>query len=91
MIGSWNIMERAFLILFHALSGALIGWGLQKTSKILISIVSGMVLINTLFRYLPIMIQQQLVTVEAMHLIIASITVLLLLVTMLMLKKQKQL
>ena len=86
---SWNLLERAFLILFHVTSGGLIGHFLSGRVWKLAGVVLGLVVCNAAFRYLPLFVQNQVVDVQLMYLIIAFVSVVLLLVAMVLTKRRK--
>jgi len=86
---SWNLLERAFLILFHVTSGGLIGYFLSGRTWKLIVVALGLTVCNATFRYVPLFVQQEVVNVQVMHLAIAFVSVGLLLVAMLLMKRRK--
>ena len=85
---SWNLLERAFLILFHVTSGGLMAYFLRGRAWKLALVVLGLIVCNATFRYLPLFVQQQVVEAQVMHLTIAAVSVILLLVAMLLVKRR---
>ncbi|KAA3632258.1 MAG: hypothetical protein DWP97_11365 [Calditrichaeota bacterium] len=87
MLFTINLIERGFTILFHVTSGALLGYALSKgIGKVSVFAVLTIV-INSLFRYLPIFAQSKTLTPELLNIILAIVSILFLSVTLLQLKK----
>lgn len=86
---SGALLESSFLILFHALSGTVLGYALSGTSRRIVFCLTGLVLFNTFLRYLPVFVQQQAVGVELMYFVFAFVTLSFLALTIIFLKKRK--
>lgn len=62
----WTLLGHLFMVLFHAVAGAMIGWALLRGRGMLLAIIGLNVLVNGLIHYLPGLvvagtIEQQLV------------------------------
>ncbi len=77
---SLPLLERAFMILFHTVAGALIGWGLVAGWRHQRWITAALVVVaaNTFLRYLPIFVQQKDLAIEVMYMILPLVVVVLL-------------
>jgi len=71
---SWPILERSFTILFHATAGTLIGFMLRDgwEGRKWMYYFAGMVAFNSMLRYLPVFVQNKVVSVEVMYLMIPA-------------------
>ena len=78
LVASWSLIERGFLILFHATSGALLGYGLARGIRQRAAIVTALILVNSLFRYLPTFVQQQVLPLGVVYFASAIIALVLL-------------
>jgi hypothetical protein len=74
---SWHLLERGFTILFHATSGALLGHALINGSagRCFRLTLIGMILFNTILRYLPIFVQQRVIDVQMMYFVIPLLVI----------------
>ncbi|MBD3401657.1 hypothetical protein GF420_02085 [candidate division GN15 bacterium] len=70
---SWQVLENAFWILFHATSGMLYGIALQRAGSRFTLTIVGMVLLNTVLRYVPIFAQRQALDVGLLNLLTALV------------------
>jgi len=86
---SFTLLENGFLILFHTVSGLLLGYALGGNWKKITGIAAGLVIINTILRYLPIFVQKKDVTLGVMYFIFAFLILLVLALTVLLLNKKK--
>ena len=86
-----SLLERAFMILFHCISGGLIGWGLMKGWRSERWIIAALIVVaaNSFLRYLPIFVQQQVIDIELMYIILPATVVVMLFATQLVIKKSK--
>lgn len=76
---SFNLAERGFLILFHSVSGVLLASVLMIrswTKKIVLMVI--LVLTNSLFRYVPVFVQRNLLDVELLLLLMPILPIILL-------------
>ncbi|MDH4156410.1 MAG: hypothetical protein OEW00_03940, partial [candidate division Zixibacteria bacterium] len=89
LVASWSLIERAFLILFHATSGALLGYGLAHGIRQRAVIVTALVLVNSLIRYLPTFVQQQVLPLGLMYFASAFICLVLLFSATLVFRRAK--
>jgi len=85
---SWSLVERAFMLLFHSTSGALIGWSWAARGRVLVVSLSGLVLANTGLRCLPLFVQQGVLPVEVTTLVLAVVVLLTVIITLLLMKKR---
>ncbi|MFC1475146.1 hypothetical protein ACFLQG_00725, partial [Candidatus Zixiibacteriota bacterium] len=69
-----NLLERGFTILFHVASGALIGYALSQRTKTLFIFLIVTMIINSLYRYLPLFVQHKVTTVELLTVMLALIS-----------------
>ena len=79
---SLDLLGRASFMLFHASSGLLLGLSLRKGRNAMIAILAGTVVTNTLFRYLPVFVQQKAAPLTAMYLVMCLLATLSVLVTL---------
>jgi hypothetical protein len=70
-----SLIERGFFIVYHTASGALLGRAMTRGFDSLVRTVVVLILVNGILRYLPVFVQQNDVTVGAMHFIFAFIVV----------------
>ena len=70
---SWHLLEHGVYILFHATSGAMLGYALSfgPNSRRWLQMLLGMIAFNCALRYLPIFVQQRSIPVEVMHFLLA--------------------
>ena len=74
---SWHLLERGFTILFHATAGALLGHALASGSAnrgFGLTLI-GMILFNTVLRYLPVFVQQRVIDVQLMYFVMPLLIV----------------
>ncbi|NOY87929.1 MAG: hypothetical protein GXO93_00885, partial [FCB group bacterium] len=84
-----NLIERAFTILFHTTSGALIGYAWGKNIRKIILFLGILILINTLFHYLPILVYSKLFSAALLNIVLAFISLILLFGATLLFKKEQ--
>jgi len=84
------LLERISMIIFHTITGVLLGyaWGSRNTKQI-VSSFAVLALINTGIRSLPIFVQQRVVETQLMYVILSITVVVLLLGAMILLKRSK--
>ena len=89
---SQSLLERGFMILFHTVAGALIGWGLLKGWRHEQWIIAALVVIaaNTFLRYLPIFVQQKVIALEVMYMILPMAVVILMFGVLLTIKRSSR-
>ena len=85
-----NLVERGFMILFHVTSGALLGYVFRRETLKIVTIVLITIVINSLFRYLPIFAQSKTFTPELLSIVLAIVSITFLMITMLIFKKGKE-
>jgi len=83
-----NLIERAFTMLYHTTSGALLGYALSLGGRRWIGIGLAMVVINSVFRFLPIFVQTKTTSPEVMYFALAFISIGLLFAAMLLFRKR---
>jgi len=86
---SWTLLESSFLILFHAVSGTLLGQAVSVGKNRILGFTFGLVIFNTVLRYLPVFVRQKAVEVEIMYFVFAFITLLLLTLALLILNRKQ--
>ncbi|MFQ5500055.1 MAG: hypothetical protein ACE5FH_10335 [Candidatus Zixiibacteriota bacterium] len=74
---SWNLLERLFLILYHVTAGALIGYALSRGYKAVVIWLAVLIAVNSLWRYLPILVQQGKASPEVLSLATSFMTIVL--------------
>lgn len=84
-----NLIERAFTILFHTTSGALMGYALGKNIRKIIMFLVILIIINTLFHYLPVLAFSKLFLPALLNIVLAFISLILLFGAMLVFKKEQ--
>ncbi len=75
---SMMLIERAAFVILYALIGALIGRALSKDSHAIVKALVGSVVVITLFKYLPILVQQRIVELALMYILALLIALILL-------------
>ncbi len=85
---TWSLLERTFLIIFHAGSGALLGYALDRGKNCLPIFVTVTVALNTVLRYSPLFVREQVIDGGLMHFIQAFLIVGFLLLVIFVLKKK---
>lgn len=83
----WALAERVSFILLHTVSGALIGKMLGERSKSVGLIILTVLGVNTLGRYLPLLVQSEWVDIEAMHFVLGVLMLAYLLFAQVLVKK----
>ncbi len=68
---TWSLLERGFMILFHVTAGVIIGQMLMHSIKAAAVMAGVMALVNGVLHYLPVIVQQKLVSVQIMYFIFA--------------------
>jgi hypothetical protein len=89
---SRGLLESAFMILFHTVAGALVGWGLLKGwrhERWLMAALT-VVVANTFLRYLPIFVQQKAIALDVMYMILPLVVIVLLFVVLLLIKRSSR-
>lgn len=84
-----NLLERAFLILYHVTAGAILGYGIAKGTRQLIIAGLCTLLINSFLRYLPIFVQSNNVPSNMLVVLLAFISVILLLGMIILMKREE--
>jgi hypothetical protein len=84
-----GVLERAFTILFQTASGALIGYALATGVRKLSFILPITILLNSLFRYLPVLVQAKLSTPELLQIVLAFVSVSFVLVVLILFKRNR--
>lgn len=87
---SISLLERGFMILFHTTSGALLGYAYSVSLNKLSIFAVLMIIVNSIFRYLPVFVQFQSAPPEMLSILLAFISMGLLFFTMLLFKKAKE-
>jgi hypothetical protein len=72
-VWSYAILERTFILVFHVSAGLLLINGLRRDFGSFMKIALILIPINSLFRYLPIFVQQRIVGVEILSIMIAFV------------------
>ncbi|HOP07052.1 MAG TPA: hypothetical protein PLF13_07160 [candidate division Zixibacteria bacterium] len=85
----WHLLERGFTILYHVTGGALLGYliaaGTESRGwKICLACLIGF---NTILHYLPVFVQNRVVSVEVMYLLMPTTVLGLLFVTLMLFKQ----
>lgn len=86
---SMMLVERVAFVILYAVVGALLGRALSKDSHAIVKALVGSVVIVTLFKYLPILVQQRIVELALMYILALLIAVILLGIVMLLLARDK--
>ncbi len=87
---SVNLVERGFIILFQAVSGVMLAAALLFNSKMKqIVIIAIVVLANSLFRYMPVFVQREMLDAELLYILIPIIPIMLLLYGVTLVKKSR--
>ena len=68
---AWPLLERTFFILFHVSIGSLLGLAVRLPGKKLVGMLALFVALNTILRYLPLLVVHSDVPVELLHFVIA--------------------
>ena len=71
-----NLVERIFLIMFHVSSGVFISYALKQNMQKAFQFVVVTIIINSFLRYLPVFVQNKIVTPELMAIGLAFISIL---------------
>ncbi len=85
-----GVLERAFTILFQTAAGALIGYAFASGARKLLIILPVTILLNSLFRYLPVLVQARLSTPGLLNIVLAFISVAFVLVVLILFKKERR-
>jgi len=87
---SWHLLDRGFMTLMHATSGALLGYALARgfQSRQWLAYLAAMIVCNTILRYLPVFTQQKAIPAEVMYFLISILALGLLLFAMLQFKRE---
>ncbi|MBN1212511.1 MAG: hypothetical protein JXA92_08030, partial [candidate division Zixibacteria bacterium] len=85
----WTLLESSFLILFHTVSGTLLGLAVTGGKNRILGYTFGLIIFNTSLRYLPVFVREKAVEVEVMYFVFAFITLLLLTLALLVLNRKK--
>ena len=72
-VWSYAILERTFILVFHVSAGLLMMNGLKRDFGTFMKMAMILIPINSLFRYLPIFVQQRLVGVEILSIMISFV------------------
>jgi hypothetical protein len=72
-VASLALLERAFMILFHATAGVLIGVAYMRGLRSAMAAAGLMIMANFVFRYSPIFVQQKIVSVQVMYFVFAFV------------------
>ncbi len=84
---SWLLLEKSSLIKFHSGSGALLGWAMSKSFSDLMKIGAITTLINSFMRFLPVFVQQNVLSFELINLIVAFLAVMFLSISLWIIKR----
>ncbi len=87
-IFSWGLLERVSWIMFHVISGALIGWAYYNGKGKLILILGITMLLNIILRSLPFLSPIDILPIEMIVILYAVIVLIFLLVSLFIIKKQ---
>ncbi len=85
---SWNLFERAFIILYHAASGGLIGYAIINLSKRIFIVLIPLIAINSFFKYLPLFVQTQKADMELMYILLSSVSLIVVFIALILSKKK---
>jgi len=89
-IWSTSLVERGFIMLFHAVSGVMLAAVLLFKSKIKKGVIIAIVVLaNSLFRYMPVFIQRNLLDAELLYILTPIIPIVLLLYGVTLVKKSR--
>ena len=89
-IWSANLVERGFILLFHAVSGVMLAAVLLfKSKKKKGAIIAIVVLANSFFRYMPVFVQSNFIDAELLYIFIPIIPIALLLYGVYLVKKSR--
>lgn len=83
----WTLLERGFMVIFHATSGALLAFWLFESRRRLFGVVAGLTIINGLVRYLPTFSQRGDIAPEVVNLLIAALILLVALAALTLIRK----
>ncbi|MFZ1683938.1 MAG: hypothetical protein WAU88_07365 [Candidatus Zixiibacteriota bacterium] len=72
-VWSYAILERTFILVFHVSAGLLLANALKRDFGNFMKVALILIPINSLFRYLPIFVQQRVVGVEILSIMIAFV------------------
>ncbi len=86
---SWALLERSFMIAFHATSGAILGSAISKNMSIALKTLGGTILVHLLLRYLPLFVQQTQATPQLMYLMLAIVVLIFLSISLLIMKRDR--
>ncbi|MFZ5979797.1 MAG: hypothetical protein ACOYVF_04125 [Candidatus Zixiibacteriota bacterium] len=85
---SYSLLENGFLIIFHIVSGLLLGYALKKNWPKITLIAVGLIIANSFLRYLPIFVQQKVFTVGVMYFVFAFLILLILGLTVTLINRE---
>lgn len=85
---SVNLVERIFLIIFHVAAGACIGYALKKSLKQTIPFLLLTIVLNSIFRFMPIFAQNKTLTPELLGILLAFISISFLTLVLFLTKKE---
>ncbi len=88
-IFSWGMFERLFAILFHAATGALLGYSLVRGIKFVIIFWPSAVIVHTLINYMIVFLHRKVIDVAIFELIFAFISVVFALFVYLIIKQRR--
>ena len=89
---SWHLLERGFVILFHATSGALLGFAMARWTQgewRWLTLLGATIAFNGLLHYLPVFVQQKAMPVQMMYFLIPAVILGVLLMALLLFKKTR--
>jgi hypothetical protein len=81
------LLERIFILVYHVGAGAILGAALRFDLEVGIYTVIGLIIANSLFRYMPVFAQTQVLSIEPLSLIMAFLSVAVLTTALIMVKK----
>lgn len=86
-IFSWGLLERVYWIMFHVISGSLIGWiYFNKKSKLILTLIIT-ILLNITLRSLPLLSPINVLPIETIIILYAVIVLIFLSVSLFIIKK----
>ncbi len=86
-IFSWGLLESISWIVFHAVSGALIGWAYYRGRSKLLVILFVTIILNIFLRSLPFLAPINVLTIELIFMLYAVIVLIFLLTSLVIIKK----
>lgn len=89
LLFGFNLVERVFLIIFHIAAGTLIGYALKDGISKAVSFLVLTILINSIFRYMPIFAQNKTLTPELLGILMAFISISFLTFSLYLSRKEK--